>query len=166
MSSIQGLDQVIIALAAADSLVVIVTANGLVMLGNQTREFARDELADVRYRGTLDSSFVVDVDRAKLEANIYPTAEHAAFVREGTPPHWAPIGPLRAWAAAKLGDANLAYPVQKGIAQSGTSMYQLRKRGTKGNPWPERTIERGDFQSALNIMAERLGTEIEARIFA
>ena len=162
--SVQGLDELITSLVASESVIVAVTARGLTMLGNQTMEFARDELADVKYTGALDSSFTVEVDRTKLQAEIYPTADHAAFIRDGTKPHWAPIGPLRAWAAVKLGDANLAYPVQKSIATEGTSVYQLRKRGTKANPWPERVLARGDFSNAVNAMAERLGTEIEARL--
>jgi len=163
---IQGLDEVITALVASETVIVKVTASGLTMLGNQTVEFAKDELSDVRYTGALDSSFVVETDTVRLETQVYPTAPHSVYVREGTKPHWMPIGPLKAWAAAKLGDANLAYPVQRSIAMQGTSVYQLRKRGTKGNPWPERVIARGDFQSALNTMTERLGTQIEARIFA
>jgi len=109
-ASIQGLDELITALIASESVIVAVTGRGLQVLGNQTREFARDELADVRYTGALDSSFVVEAT-TPLERQIYPTAEHAGFIRDGTRPHWAPIAPLRAWAAVKLGDANLAYPV-------------------------------------------------------
>jgi len=165
---IQGLDEVITALVASETVIVRVTANGLTMLGNQTVEFAKDELSDVRYTGALESSFVVETDTARLETQVYPTAPHASYMRDGTKPHWMPIGPLLLWAKDKLGDERLAYPVQWSMAQpgGGTSIFQLRKRGTKENPWPERVIARGDFQSALNTMTERLGTQIEARIFA
>jgi len=162
---IQVLDEIITALVASEAVIVKVTANGLTMLGNQTVQFAKDELSDVRYTGALESSFVVETDAARLETQVYPTAPHSSYVRDGTRPHWMPIGPLKAWAAVKLGDANLAYPVQRSIATEGTSVYQLRKRGSKSNPWPERVIGRGDFKSAVNVMAERLGTEIEVRIF-
>lgn len=164
--TIKGLDEILTALLAADTLIVKVTGSALIMMGNQTVGFAQDELADVRYTGALDSSFIVETDMNKLETQVFPTAKHALFVRNGTAPHWAPIGPLQAWAAAKLGDANLAYPVQQSIAQQGTSVFQVRKRGTKANPWPARVIVRSDFLAALDSMAKRIGVQVEARIFA
>ena len=86
------------------------------------------------------------------------------FVRMGTRPHWAPIGPLKRWAAVKLGDENAAYAVQRSIAKRGTSMYQVAKRGSKDNPWPQRVVGRGDFASALTRTAEGLGKKIAAEV--
>jgi hypothetical protein len=84
------------------------------------------------------------------------------FVRMGTRPHWAPIGPLKRWAAVKLGDEKAAYPVQRSIAKYGTSMYQLGKRGDKANPWPARVLARNDFQTAVRKTADETAVEITA----
>ncbi len=162
---VEGLDEIITSLIAAPELIVTVTVKALGGLGDKARDMAKFELADVRYTGALESSFVVQTDIAKLETNIFPTAQHALFIRDGTKPHWAPIGPLRAWAAAKLGNANLAYPVQWSIARRGTSVFQLRKRGTKSNPWPARVVANPEFIAAAAATAARMGTEIEARVF-
>lgn len=50
--------------------------------------------------GQLRRSFVVV--RLVGGAVLQNTAEHAAFMEFGTRPHWAPIGPLLAWARRKL----------------------------------------------------------------
>ena len=128
-------------------------------LGEMVRYMCRVELADVRYKGALEQSFVVEV-RPAMEVRIYPTAAHRMYVRMGTRPHWAPIGPLKRWAAVKLGDEKAAYKVQHGIAKRGTSMWQMRKRGTKANPWPERVVARADFQRALDKTMASIGTKI------
>jgi len=133
-------------------------------LGEFAKFLCKMELEDLHYTGDLERSFVVEVNDAQMEARVYPTAKHRMFVRMGTRPHWAPIGPLKRWAAAKLGDENLAYPVQWSIARYGTSVYQLRKRGTKANPWPQRVVMRADFQQALRKTAESIGGEIVTEI--
>jgi hypothetical protein len=135
-------------------------------LGNMTIFMCKSEVVDVRYTGRFEDSFVSEADAQNTRVLIYPTAPHRMFIRMGTRPHWAPAGPLRAWAAVKLGDAKLGYAVQRSIAKEGTSMYQLRKRGTKANPWPERVVARSDFQQALAYASERLGIDIVERIAA
>ena len=47
------------------------------------------------------------------------TAGHSAAMEYGTRPFYAPIDPLKSWAARKLGDENLAYPVRAKIAKLG-----------------------------------------------
>lgn len=161
---VEGLQELINRLLGAQPIVRKVAGGQLHILGGKTKEFARDELADVRYTGALDNSFVVETNTTLLETQIFPTAEHSMFVRKGTRSHWAPIGPLKLWAAVKLGDADLAYPVQWSIAREGTSVFQQRKRGTKANPWPERTITRADFLSALMGTSEKIASEIATEI--
>lgn len=160
----QGLDELIDLFMEMAGHVRRVVVRGLRNAGRVTITMCRMELADVRYTGELENSFVVDVDEARMRAEIYPTAKHRMFVRMGTRPHWAPIGPLKAWAAAKLGDASLAYPVQRSIATEGTSMFQLRKRGTKANPWPQRVIQRSDFQQMLRHMSNEIGADLVEEI--
>jgi len=160
----EGLDELarnLIAMATGFRRIVVRYIGNL---GEYAKFLCRAELADVRYTGALESSFVVEVNDAQMEAKIYPTAKHGMFVRMGTRPHWAPIGPLKRWAAAKLGDENLAYPVQWSIARHGTSVWQLRTRGTKANPWPQRVVTRGDFLQALRKTAESIGGEIVTEI--
>jgi len=128
------------------------------------RDLSKAELEDVRYTGALENSLTVTVSKSNLMGAAYPTAAHAIYVRTGTRPHWAPIGPLKRWAAAKLGDEKAAYPVQRSIAQHGTSVWQLYTRGTKANPWPVRVIERSDFQQALQLAAQNTGQQISVEL--
>ena len=156
----EGLDDVIAGLVAMARGYRKVVMLNLKNLGEMVRYLCRIELADVRYTGRLESSFVVEANDAAMSVSIYPTAKHRMFVRTGTRPHWAPIGPLKMWARAKLGDERAAYPVQRSIASYGTSMYQQRKRGTKANPWPQRVLARGDFQTAVRATAARIGAQL------
>lgn len=142
-----------------------VTAQQLDNLGEYVRFLCRIELADIRYTGELERSFVVETSQKNMETRVYPTAKHGLFIRTGTRPHWAPIGPLKRWAAVKLKDENLAWAVQRSIATYGTSVWQERTRGEKSNPWPERVLDRDDFQIALRRTMENIGSRIVAEEF-
>lgn len=161
---IQGLEELIDLFMDMARHVRRVVIRGLRDAGNVTIAMCRMELADARYTGELDASFVVDIDEPRMRAEIYPTAKHRMFVRMGTRPHWAPIGPLKAWAAVKLGDEGLGYAVQRSIAKEGTSVFQLRRRGTKANPWPQRVVQRTDFQQMIRYMADEIGVDLVEEI--
>lgn len=66
-----------------------------------------------------------------LEALVIPDVPYAAPVEYGSKPHWAPIEPLKAWAALK-----------------GMNPYALRwsiaQKGTKPHPYVEPTAEEMD----------------------
>jgi len=47
-------------------------------------------------------------------------APYAQAVDEGSRPHWAPIAPLKRWAARKLGDERIGYAIRWAIARRGT----------------------------------------------
>lgn len=48
-----------------------------------------------------------------------PASLYIRYPNYGTRPHWAPIGPLRLWAARKFGNERIAYAVQHKIAREG-----------------------------------------------
>ncbi|HUX54264.1 MAG TPA: hypothetical protein VMV56_07615 [Williamwhitmania sp.] len=52
-------------------------------------------------------------------------------LEEGTDAHWVPIAHLLYWAKRKLGDENIAYPVQKAIAKHGTKGQYMFKTAEK-----------------------------------
>ena len=131
-------------------------------LGDFVVMMCKVELEDVKYTGALAGSFVVEVDAPALSVRIFPTARHAVYVRKGTRPHWARIEPLKRWAAAKLGSANAGYAVQRSIAKRGTSVFQLKLRGTKQNPWPNRVVTNPSFNSALKKTAKQIGGNLVA----
>jgi hypothetical protein len=160
----EGLDELISNLAETARGFRRLVVVRLKELGDFVSYLCRVELEDVRYTGALEGSFVVEAHQATMKVSVYPTAKHRMFVRGGTPPHWAPIGPLKDWARVKLGDENLAYPVQRSIATHGTSVWQERKRGTKANPWPKRVVARGDFQAMVTRTAAAIGGDIVTRI--
>jgi hypothetical protein len=157
-----GLDEMVAQALAMQQSIRKISVEYIGNLGKYARMLCKVELDDVRYTGALEKSFTVAIGYHDMSAKVYPTASHAIYVRTGTRPHWAPIGPLKPWAAAKLGDERLAYPVQQSIAKHGTSMYQARKRGTKANPWPQRVVTRADFQQALDKTGKEIGKEIVA----
>ena len=133
-------------------------------LTEKARDLSKLELEDVRYTGALEDSLTVTVSPSNLMGAAYPTAKHAIYVRTGTRPHWAPIGPLLDWAADKLKNRKAGYAVQRSIAAHGTSVWQLYTRGTKANPWPVRVIERSDFQQALQLAAQNTGQQISVEL--
>jgi len=47
-------------------------------------------------------------------------APYAQAVDEGSRPHWAPIAPLKRWAARVLGDERIGYAIRWAIARRGT----------------------------------------------
>ena len=125
-------------------------------------EVMRTELEPVRYIGTLERSVSakIDIRAAQTIVKVGPTAEHAAFVRYGTRPHWAPIAPLKAWAAWKLGDENAAYAVQQSIAKHGTSMWAVQLYGGKANDYVTRTLTSARTSSAFREFLRRVQTRI------
>lgn len=159
---VEGLKELVDKAMEMDRSIKRVTITQMENLGEFARYLCRTELEDVKYTGVLANSFVVKADSARFRVEVYPTAIHSMFVRMGTRPHWAPIGPLKAWAARKLGDEKLAYAVQWSIKEYGTSVQQLKTKGTKANPWPRRVVSRGDFQSALARTAKAAARGIVA----
>jgi len=53
------------------------------------------------------------------------TSAYVTYVEEGTPPHWAPIGPLKLWAIRKFHDERAAYAVQYKIAKWGIPSVRM-----------------------------------------
>jgi hypothetical protein len=126
-----------------------------VTLGKETATIMRDQLRVKNYTGHLERSVTYEVQGGQQPyVAIGPDAEHGVWVKEGTNPHWAPIEPLKRWAAWKLGDERLAYPVQRKIAGDGTEPYDFI----------EMVLMDGRFQSILANTAERLGIDLVARL--
>lgn len=127
-------------------------------LGKSIVEVMRQELEPVKYTGALERSVSseIDIRKAQVIMKIGPTADHAAFVRYGTRPHWAPIAPLKAWAAWKLGDANAAYAIQRSIAQHGTSRWAEHLYGSRANDYVSRTMNRTQTRSAMDRFLSRV----------
>jgi hypothetical protein len=135
-------------------------------LGKMLSAKMRRTLEPVKYTGGLAasvSSWVI-ISGSRWQLTVGPTAPNKDFVRYGTKPHWAPIEPLKRWAAWKLGDANAAYAIQKSIAHHGTSTWIERRGlgdGYGGYDYPQRTLDRGDVQTGLERTAKRISTDIE-----
>lgn len=65
---------------------------------------------------------------AKVGTHLAP--HYAPDIEYGTRPHKPPIGPLKIWAAKKLGNENLAFAIAKKIAKKGTKAQKPFKKGT------------------------------------
>ena len=59
---------------------------------------------------------------------VISTAPHAMFNDQGTKPHWAPIGPLRKWAALRKINP---YALQQSIAKKGTKASHYQSEGLR-----------------------------------
>jgi len=62
----------------------------------------------------------IEVRNDNVVALVVAEAEYASFVEFGTRPHFPPVDALKDWAAAKLGDEGLAFPVARAIGERGT----------------------------------------------
>jgi len=51
------------------------------------------------------------------------TAKHSRVMEYGSRPFYAPIKPLKEWAARKLGDENIAYAIRAKIARVGVTAH-------------------------------------------
>jgi len=163
-TTVEGLDQLTSRLEGMPQVYREVVIGNLMTLGGRVVYLCQLELEGVKYTGALERSLSSSIDPDAPSLIVGPTAPHSIFVRRGTRPHWAPIGPLKRWAAWKLGNENLAYPVRWSIHEYGTSREQMKKRGTMANPWPARVVARGDFQVALEATGDRIGKELAAAI--
>ncbi len=160
------LDELYKRFANADEIWRKAVEPNLRQLGHAIGTYMRRELAPVKYTGALERSISADIDvqSKRFEMEVGPTASHAAYIRWGTRPHWAPIAPLKRWAAWKLGDANAAYAVQRSIAQKGTSEFARRRYGEKTNAYTTRTMLRGDTARSLTTFMDRVTREISKEL--
>ncbi len=129
----------------------------------------RHELKPVKYTGSTERSVSIEytANAPYYTLEVGPTSPNAKFVRTGSKPHYAPIGPLKRWAAWKLGDANAAYAIQKSIAKFGTSQH-LKRKGLGeaisghgiGLNYPARTLARNDVKLAIDRTTKRIPLDI------
>ena len=93
-------------------------------------EQIRSQIAD-----NLDGFGITTTGRTRDSLKVETYEEGARLIADGSgapmatteigsPPHFAPIEPLKEWARLKLGDERAAYAVQKKIAREGTERHQ------------------------------------------
>jgi hypothetical protein len=141
-------------------------------LGSALSTYMRQELKAVKYTGALERSVSSEIDYVGRETklSVGPAAAHAPYVRLGTPAHWVPIEPLKRWAAYKLGDENAAYAVRLRIAgkvkgrPGGTSIWAKQLYGTMSNPFPIRTMRRGDTKRSIETFGNRVAKRIAEKL--
>lgn len=137
----------------------------LITLGGKLQSVMRRVLKPVKFKGRMEQSVGWGIQK---EPPIYtltvgPTAAHRVFVRFGTRPHWAPIGPLKEWAKVKLGSENAAYGVQRSIAHHGTSVWYERigiGDGHGGFDYPTKTLGAQDAQTVIARTARRIPLDV------
>ena len=161
---VQGIEPLVKRMQAAPDKWKEFTQANFDTLGRRVAYLMRQELKSVKYTGATEQSVTHAVDVGNMRVSIYPQTPQSLWIRTGTRPHWAPIEPLKRWAAVKLGSEKAAYKVQWSIARHGTSMQSVKVRGTKENPYPERTLGRGDTQVAIQNTAMRFGADLAAWI--
>lgn len=138
-------------------------------LGKMLVSKMRIELRPVKFTGQTERSVstAYEANPPYYTITVGPTAPQAKVIRTGSRPHTPPIGPLKRWAAWKLGDANAAYAVQKSIAKYGTSRW-LEKKGIGervsghgiGLDYPGRTLARNDVQTLIDRTSKRIPLDV------
>jgi hypothetical protein len=76
-------------------------------------------VASGQTRGSVTHE-VYGVPLGEYAGRVFSDLPHIEPLEYGASPHWAPIDPLKLWAARVLGDENAAYAVRAAIAQRGT----------------------------------------------
>lgn len=70
---------------------------------------------------------IVGADNSVMREGI-AASTYVNYVEHGTPPHWAPIDPLKLWATRVLGNERIGYAVQRAIAARGTKGAHMFQR--------------------------------------
>jgi hypothetical protein len=99
------------------------------MRGTADEEAPADE-------GRLSSSiegFTETVGGTLFRIVIGTNVEYARPLEEGTDPFFPPPSELRGWASRVLGDADLAYPVARSIAETGIEEHRFLRSGLYDN---------------------------------
>ena len=167
-----GFELVRKAFSGMDQKVQLVVRSNFTALGYKGVSVMKRVLEFVKATGAEQQSVKFDFDEKALEVRVFPTARHAIFTRTGTRPHWAPIAPLKLWAALRFGDESVAYAIQRNIAKFGTSQYLVQKghpfneqtQYGMGLNFPKATLSQGDMQSSIHNTARRLGIDLVAMI--
>lgn len=80
-------------------------------------------------RDSLSTRLTLATDAAHFaQGEVVADVPYAAYVANGTEPHWPPREPIEAWAAAKLGNGKLWFVIARAIARRGTRANEAFKR--------------------------------------
>jgi hypothetical protein len=123
-------------------------------LGGRIQWIMRQSLREHRYTGELEESVQYEATDDAVE--IGPTKKYKGghdagrILETGTGPiPRLPFEPIRKWAEFR------------GIP-AGPVWMSIRERGIKPHPWLEKVMMRGDFKTALENSARRLGMALVA----
>jgi len=126
----------------------------MITLGTRVAYIMRQVVKENRYTGSLEQSIMSEYkDSAKPSVEIGPTAKRGRWdagllLEMGTRPiPNLPFGPIAAWAEFR------------GLP-AGPVWYKIKTRGVSAHPFLDRTMQRGDTQTALKHTAERIGMDI------
>ena len=116
------------------------------LIRDEGRKEAPKDLGEMRRSHTaiVDSAAIPGWGRMEVQAVGKRGAPYPIFVHEGTRPHFPPVEAIRGWAERHGIDPWV-------LARS------IAKKGTKANPWLERTLTKVMPQL---MDAGRLGTEV------
>lgn len=132
-------------------------------------------LSDRRYTGNMESSVWYTVERSGSDAELIVGPNVAGDIADpdkvwaiwkgGAPgTQWVPLDTLSDWMAARGIPPDKARTIQWSIHEKGTSVYQEQRRGTKGWPFAEETLNSPEGQQVLKSIAENTLTQVAASI--
>jgi len=86
----------------------------------------------------------IKIEKTSKGYNVVADRHYASAVEYGTFPHWVPLKALEKWAMRKFGRKDVAYFVQKKIAE----------KGTKAKPYMEPAVESAYDEAIIKAMAK------------
>ena len=132
----------------------------MITLGKKVNAIMRSELGQHNYTSKLADSVTDEYNRETMTAEIGPTAKRGQYdagliAQFGTAPTRVPWIPIKRW-----GEARGLSP-----RQISGAWLSIATKGVKARPFLNETLQRGDFQAALEETANKIGMRLAAQVF-
>lgn len=128
--------------------------SNMLQLGRRVAYIMRQVVKEHRYTGSLEQSIISEYTEGALPSvAIGPTAKRGRYdagliLERGTRPiPNLPFAPIAAWAEFR------------GLP-AGPVWYKIKTKGVSAHPFLDRTMQRGDTQTALKHTAGRIGIDL------
>ncbi len=100
----------------AENMVTDALFSAMIKMESLAKQYAPSDTGELRRRINLKPT-----ETGYKEYILSSGVDYGAPVEYGSRPHWPPLESLEGWSRRVLGNANLAYLVQRKIAMKGTS---------------------------------------------
>ena len=133
----------------------------MIALGTKLKAIMKDQVKPRYYTGKLEGSIQSNYNSGTKTLEIGPTAKRGSYdagliLEFGTRAKWIPYQPIKDWGQARNLD----------MAKIRGAWVKISQRGVSKHPFLMETMNRSDFQAALQDAATKMGVEIAAKAVA